>query len=186
METNDINYIESGRLVLRPLIESDFSLEYFRWLNDPVVNEFSQRRPFPAYFEDIRSYYEYYRKNPKEGFVLGIIAKKEKIHIGNIALVNLQPIHRCGEITILIGKRQYWNKGYGGEAIYALTKHAFLYHNLHRVFAGTFNPSFAKCVEKLGWKKEGEFRDRIWSDGRYRNQLWYGILREEFEESENR
>ena len=110
-----------------------------------------------------------------------MITREEHQHIGNIALVNIQRIHRCAEVAILIGETQYWNGGYGRESIYLVTKHAFLNMNLHRVFGGTFNPAFGKCVEKLGWRLEGELRDRIWSNGQYHHQTWYGLLKREFE-----
>ncbi|MFH1028995.1 MAG: GNAT family protein [Pseudomonadota bacterium] len=171
-------FIRGARIWMRPLLESDFNLKYFCWLNDPEVNRYSQRRPFPATWKSMTSYSQNLENNPHQGFVLAILADHE--HIGNIALVNLQLVHRCAEIAILIGDKNYWNQGLAAEAIYLVSKHAFLEMNLHRVFAGTFNPAFMRCVEKLGWVREGEFRERIWSGGRYHHQVWLGMLRSEF------
>lgn len=179
-KSDKLVYITGRRIILRPLIKSDFTVEYLSWLNDPVVNFYSQRRHFPSSWEDMVSYDKYYAKNPKKGFVLAIVTKRNNIHIGNISLVNVQYVNRCAEIAILIGNKRYWNRGYGQEAIYAITKHAFLSMNLHKIFAGSFNPAFVACVKKLGWKKEGEFRDAIWSNGSYHNQVWMAILRPEF------
>lgn len=173
-------YITGARVILRPLLEKDFTLEYLNWLNDPRVNRYSQRRPFPVGCEEMKQYNDFFLKNPRKGFVLAIIDKKRDAHIGNISLVNIQPVHRCAEIAILIGARAYWNRGYGAECIYLLTKHAFTHLNLHKILAGSFNPAFVKCVEKLGWTREGEFRERIWSHGRYHNQVWTSILKSEF------
>ena len=128
----------------------------------------------------MKKYNNYYSQNPREGFVLAVIEKNDNIHIGNVALVNIQPVHRCAEPTILIGNRNYWHKGYGSECIYILTKHGFTQLNLNKIFAGSFNPAFVKCVEKIGWIKEGEFRERIWSAGRYHNQVWMSMLKSEF------
>jgi ribosomal-protein-alanine N-acetyltransferase len=180
-DKNKLVFLEGPQVTLRPLLEEDFTMEYLKWLNDPEVNEYSQRRPFPIGLDSMKSYNDYYVKHPKQGFVLAIIVKSDQTHIGNIALVNLQPIHRCVEIAILIGNKNYWNGGYGAESIYLLTKHAFRNMNLHKVFAGTFNPAFARSVERIGWQKEGEFRDRIWSNGKYHNQVWMSILDREFE-----
>lgn len=177
---DNIVFIEGARTILRPLAEEDFTPRYLSWLNDPETNAFSQRRPFPVGSGRIRAYNDYYVEHPESGFVLAIIDKEQTCHIGNVSLVNIQPINRCAEIAILIGDTTYWNKGYAAEVIYLVTKHAFEAMNLHRVFAGTFNPAFVRCVEKLGWKREGEFRERIWSQGRYHNQIWLGILRSEF------
>lgn len=170
-----------GRTVdLRPLELSDFTDEYLRWLNDPAVNEFSQRRPFPQSRETMADYQRSLEQS-RSGYVLAIIERETGKHVGNIALVNLQPIHRCGEIAILVGSDEARGRGIGREAIYLVTKHAFEHHNLHRVFAGTFNPAFIRCVEGLGWTKEGVFRERIWSDGKYHDQTWLGVLKGEFQ-----
>ncbi len=183
MENNadrNLVYLSSKRVILRPLLEEDFTLEYLSWLNDPVVNEYSQKRPFPVGWERMKSYNEYYLKNPQEGFVLAIIDKNKKSHIGNIALVNIQLVNRCAEITILMGNKNYWNRGYGAECMYLLTKHAFNEMNLNKIFAGSFNPAFVRSVEKIGWDKEGEFKERIWCNGKYHNQVWMSILRSKF------
>jgi len=179
-KNGDLAYIVGQKVILRPLIEEDFTSEYLRWLNDPEINRYSQRRSFPLSWEDMKSYKEYFSKNPQEGFILAIIEKNKKIHIGNIAVVNIQLVNHCAEIAILIGNKDYWGKGYGAECMYLLTKHLFNYLNLNKVFAGSFNPAFVRCVEKLGWIKEGEFKERIWSNGRYHNQIWMSILKSEF------
>ena len=102
-------------------------------------------------------------------------------HIGNISLVNIEPIHRCAEIAVLIGEKSFWRQGFGREAIYLLTRHAFEAMNLHKVFAGSFNPAFVQCVEQLGWQREGTFRERIWSAGGFHDQIWLGLLESEFQ-----
>ncbi|MGA2331266.1 MAG: GNAT family protein [Syntrophales bacterium] len=180
IEKEGLVFIRGKRVILRPILEKDFTLEYLEWLNDPAINEFSQKRPRPSGWDDMKKYNNYYLQNPREGFVLAIIERSDNVHIGNVALVNIQPVHRCAEPTILIGNRNYWNKGYGSECIYILTKHGFTQLNLNKIFAGSFNPAFVRCVEKIGWKKEGEFRERIWSNDRYHNQVWMSILRSEF------
>lgn len=177
----ELVFITGKRVFLRPLLESDFTVDYLKWLNDPEINEYSQRRPYPVSWEDMKKYNDYYLQHPREGFVLAVIDKNDKVHIGNVALVNIQPVHRCAETAILIGNRDYWGKGYGAECIYLLTKHGFNYLNMNKIFAGTFNPGFVSCVEKLGWRKEGEFRERIWSNGRYHDQTWMSILKSEFQ-----
>lgn len=179
---NELLFLETPRLILRPLRESDYTETYLRWLNDPEVNRHSQRRPFPMGEQALRSYAEQFEKQPRSGFVLAIIDKEDGEHIGNISLVNIQLIHRCAEIAILIGDISRWGRGFGAEAMYILTRHAFEEMNMHRVFGGTFNPAFVKCAKSIGWKEEGRFRERIWSGGRYHDQIWLGILRHEFRE----
>lgn len=176
----EIVFIRGRSLVLRPFLERDFSEAYMAWLNDPEVNAYSQRRPFPVNWSGMRSHFEHHNAHPDKGYLLAMLAGEERRLIGSVALVNHQPVHRCAELAILIGDRSAWGRGYGTEALYLLAKHAFLYLNLHKVFAGTFNPSFIRCCEKLGWTKEGVFRERIWSNGRFHDQTWLSILAQDF------
>lgn len=178
--STSLTYLEGRNLRLRPLLEEDYTDEYLSWLNDPATNHMSQRRPFPCDREGMRSYARHYQANPQQGFVLAMVRKSDEAHIGNISLVNIQLVNRCAEIAILVGRTDARGQGLGSEAVYLLAKHAFTALNLHRVFAGTFNPAFVRCVEKIGWKQEGVFRERIWSDGAYHDQIWLAQLRRDF------
>ena len=175
-----LTYIEGSGLRLRPLLDEDYTDEYLGWLNDPVCNHLSQRRPFPCDRADMRAYAQQFSGQPGKGFVLAMIRKSDRAHVGNISLVNVQLVNRCAEIAILIGRADARGKGLGGEAVYLLARHAFQAMNLHRVFAGTFNPAFVRCVEKLGWVREGVFRERIWANGAYHDQVWLAQLRRDF------
>jgi RimJ/RimL family protein N-acetyltransferase len=177
---HDLIFIEGRNLILRPLLDEDYSDEYLTWLNDPVTNHMSQRRPYPCDRESMRGYAKQFSANPDKGFVLAMIRKSDDVHVGNIALVNVQLVNRCAEIAILIGRIDARGQGLGGEAVYLLTRHGFEAMNLHRIFAGSFNPAFVRCVEKIGWVQEGLFRERIWSGGRYNDQIWLGQLRRDF------
>lgn len=177
---DELIFLESQNLTLRPLLESDFSVRYLNWLNEPEVNEYSQRRPYPVSWQGMRSHWEYYGANPEKGYVLAIITKDTDAFIGTISIVNIQLVNRCAEIGILIGDKEMWNRSYGSEALYTVTKHGFQFLNMHKMLAGTFNPAFAKCCEKLGWTQEGAFRERIYSGGAYHDQLWFSMLDHEF------
>ncbi len=177
---SDLFFIEGRNLKLRPLLDEDYNDEYLAWLNDPVTSQMSQRRPYPCDRESMRAYAKQFSTTREKGFVLAIIRKSDGAHIGNISLVNVQLVNRCAEIAILIGRADARGQGLGSEAVYLLTRHGFEAMNLHRIFAGTFNPAFARCVEKIGWVREGLFRERIWSGGRYHDQIWLGQLRRDF------
>jgi len=180
-----LTFISGRELFLRPLLPEDFTARYLGWLNDPEINAFSQRRAHPLAWDDMRKYPDYYQANPGRGMVLAMVEKESGLHLGNISLVNLEPVHRCGEIAILLGEKNRWGRGLGAQAVYLLTRHAFEHLNLHRVFAGSFNPAFWALVGKLGWKQEGVFRERIWSAGRWHDQRWFAQLKSEFQARPN-
>lgn len=175
-------FIKGERLILRPLLEEDFTSEYLSWLNDPEVNRFSRRRAYPTSHEGMVAWPRSQAQHPEQGFILALIAE-DGVHIGNISLTNLHPVNRTAEISILIGRRDYWGRGYGSEAVELLTAHAFESLNLRLVHAGTINPSFRGIVEKLGWRQEGCLRERVFAEGAYHDQTLHALSREEFRAS---
>ncbi|MCB4755559.1 MAG: GNAT family N-acetyltransferase [Elusimicrobia bacterium] len=167
-----------GRSIyLIPFDTGDLNEQYLGWLNDPEVNKYSRRRYFSTTKEDAVRFLQ----NLKEGEeVLAIMTKEGDRHIGNIQYGPIDSISHCAEIRILIGDKSVWGKGFGTEAIYLLCKHLFLDRHLHRVEANSCNPSFLRCVEKLGWSMEGRLRERFRMDETYLDFHWMGILSPEF------
>jgi RimJ/RimL family protein N-acetyltransferase len=64
---------------------------------------------------------------------------------------------RCTGMTIIIGEKDKWGKGYGTEAGHLLVNYAFLRLDFHRVSICVvgFNERALKFWENLGFKKEG-------------------------------
>lgn len=79
-------------------------------------------------------------------------------------------------IGILIGDRNYWNKGYGRDAVIYLLRYLFTDRNMRVVELDTapFNVRAQRCFQSCGFKLVHQ--DRGQTGGR----LWYEIQREEF------
>ncbi len=84
---------------------------------------------------------------------------------------------------IVIGEKAYWGQGYGSDAICAVLRFAFQELNLHRVYlrARADNARGIRAYEKCGFRHEGQLREAIYSNGRYYDELWMGVLRPEFD-----
>ena len=173
-----IPFIVGKNIYLRQLMEEDINERYLSWLNDPEVLEFRTRRVFPSTMEDIKNLREDMRHN--KNLLLGIVTRDNDLHIGNITLGHIDWYHRKAEISILIGEKNVWGHGYGKEAIYLLSKHAFENANMHRVYAASPNPAFIKVVRNLGWTKEGEFREAFRHKDKYILIEYYSLLAAEF------
>jgi RimJ/RimL family protein N-acetyltransferase len=94
----------------------------------------------------------------------------------------LWPHGVCG-MSIAIGDRANWGQGYGYEAGELALGFAFNELNLHRVTATVFsyNERSLALVEKLGFRREGTFREFLQRDGERHDMLLYGLLRPEWE-----
>ncbi|TKA32072.1 hypothetical protein B0A50_01319 [Salinomyces thailandicus] len=106
--------------------------------------------------------------------------------IGQVTLDGLEPEqshHRHTDIGIDI-LPEYQGKGYGSEAIRWVLRWAFMAAGMHRVSIGAFeyNTGAIRLYEKLGFKKEGCIRENFWHEGRFWNDVHFGMLASEWSE----
>jgi RimJ/RimL family protein N-acetyltransferase len=83
----------------------------------------------------------------------------------------------------------YWlmpearGQGYATESASLLVEYAFETRGLHRVWGKVvaFNDASRGVLERLAFSEEGRLRDHEFLDGAYRDVLYYGLLREEWD-----
>ncbi|PYI28600.1 GNAT family acetyltransferase [Aspergillus indologenus CBS 114.80] len=90
--------------------------------------------------------------------------------------------HRGTSITIDIA-RPYRGQGYGSEAINWVLHWAFRRAGLHRVEiqALAYNEGAVRLYERLGFTLEGRRREAFWHDGRWYDDVVFGMLEREWE-----
>ena len=78
-------------------------------------------------------------------------------HIGNCMYYNINDTSDEAEIGIMIGDRDYWEKGYGTDAVTALVNYVFLRTDIKRVHLKTldWNLRAQQCFKKCGFKPYG-------------------------------
>ena len=88
-------------------------------------------------------------------------------------------------IQIIVGER---GKGYGTAAMRMLLKYAFLERRLNKFNSGCVagNTASAAMHQKLGCVQEGVRRQMYYSEGRYFDQLLFGLTKDEFIENEKK
>lgn len=113
---------------------------------------------------------------------LAICTIGDNKYIGNAYLTDIDYIYRKAESHILIGDHEYWGHGYGTDAYLQLLDFAFNQRNLHRIKALVLDDNLAsqKLHEKLGFVREGILRDSVYKDGKYKNQIVYGLLAKDY------
>ena len=82
----------------------------------------------------------------------------------------------------MIGRRDFWGKGYAFEAWSLLLEYAFRRLGLRKIIAAVVDGNGAsfKTLQKLGFQVEGRFRAQFWVDGEYRDQIFLGLFSDEF------
>ncbi len=104
--------------------------------------------------------------------------------IGELGLEVVDWVGRDAFVGLGIGETEYWNKGYGTDIMNVLLRYAFTEINLKRVTLTVFeyNPRAIRSYEKAGFRHEGQLRNLLHREGRRWNEIYMGILREEWME----
>lgn len=100
--------------------------------------------------------------------------------IGTIRLKVQNEQTRAADLGFVF-HRQYWNQGYATEAISAVLRVAFTTLGLHRVWAtcDTRNVGSRRVMEKVGMRREAEFRQDAFQKGQWRDSYLYAILEDD-------
>jgi RimJ/RimL family protein N-acetyltransferase len=173
-----VTTITSERLLFSTLGKEDVSERYLGWLNDPDVNQFLEIRFTPQTRETCEKYISDMERDPA-GYLFGIFDKATLEHIGNIKLGFINTHHQSGQLSLFIGEKSCWGKGYATESIGCLTKWGFDVLELERIEAGCYDTNIGslRAFLKVGYSVEGFFRNSVISEGRRIGCFWLGILR---------
>lgn len=109
-----------------------------------------------------------------------LIEKKDGTKIGLVVLELEGGLHELGYGVIPNERR----KGYCTEAVKIAVDYLFLSKPTVRIQAHTNvrNKASQRVLEKVGFKKEGTVRKRIFIRGRWRDEFLYSIIRKEWKE----
>lgn len=109
--------------------------------------------PFPQYLADYASELSY----PSPTRHRFAIETLDGEHIGNSAYYDINETKGEAELGIMIGYRDYWDKGYGANAVTTLVSHIFDQTNLERIYLKTLdsNRRAQRCFEKCGFTPYG-------------------------------
>ncbi len=111
---------------------------------------------YPRYLDDYTSEMRYPTPN-RQRFAIETIDGK---HIGNCTYYGIDETRGDAELGIVIGNRNYWNKGYGADAVTTLVNHIFHQTKLNRIYLKTLekNTRAQKCFAKCGFTPYGHLR----------------------------
>jgi len=84
-------------------------------------------------------------------------------HIGNCIYYDISESRSEAQLGIMIGNRNYWDKGYGADAVATLVNYIFCQTDLKRIYLKTldWNGRSQKCFKKCGFTPCG----RLVKDG---------------------
>jgi ribosomal-protein-alanine N-acetyltransferase len=175
--------LETPRLSLRRIVATDTEA-LFATFSDPAVMEFYGDPPHRSVEDSrdlIRRQERWYAQC--EGIRWGITLTGDEAVIGSCGFFLFDEEFRRAEMGYELA-RAYWRQGIMREALQAVMTYAFTSADLHRIEAvvnGANEPSKALLL-KLGFTLEGTLRQRFYFANRYWNDLYFGLLKDEWRE----
>ena len=167
------------RVFLRPFGKDD--AKYLqKWSNDAELRKLIGEVE-PMSEAETERFYEELRKD-KDRIWFVVVLKENGRVIGETGLLRMFRPWRTTDMTIIIGEREEWGKGYGTEAGHLLLDYAINRLGFHRVSIGVvgFNKRALNFWKRLGFKKEGIERDGYYCDDEYSDFVMMSILEDEF------
>lgn len=168
--------LTTNRLLLRNLSLSDVGDRYLEWLRDPVINRYLEVRFQEHMKPSVEAFIDSVNRS-SDSILFGIFLADGDRHIGNIKLGPINRRHHRAEISLLLGERAEWGKGYASEAIRAVSDFGLDRLGLHKIAAGCYedNVGSLRAFIKAGYSQEASLPDHWEVDGRFQAQLWLGI-----------
>ena len=151
--------IIGSKVRLRDKKMSDVRNDY-KWQSDPELAKLDAApvltMPFSVYLLDYAA--EIHR--PKLNRYPVAVETDDGRHIGNCTCYDIDDKTGEAQLGIMIGDRDYWDKGYGTDAVNTIVSHVFQATSLHRLYLKTldWNLRARKCFEKCGFTLYGQIR----------------------------
>jgi RimJ/RimL family protein N-acetyltransferase len=172
-------FLVGRRVFLRPFSEDD--LRYVqKWSNDSEIRRLTGEIA-PMSRQEAEEFYKHLRAD-KDRVWFAVVLKRGNRVIGEVGLLRMFRPWRCTDMSIIIGEKNMWGKGYGTEAGRLLLKYAFERLKFHRVSIGVvgFNDRAIRFWKSLGFKKEGVQKDGYYCDNEFSDFVMMSILEDQF------
>lgn len=128
---------------------------------------------FKDYTEEQELKWFEFISSSKNDIVFAIEDKDTGRYIGNCALHKINWDGKSCELGIFIGEKNYWNKGFGSDAVRSIIKFAFRHLNIAsiRLDVYRYNRRAIKVYKKCGFKLIKIERKNHFYNGKYWDTL---------------
>ena len=165
------------RIFLSPMSEEDAEI-YTVWMNDREITDNLGSSTMVFSEEAERDWIE---ENSGE-YQFAIIERESGEIIGNCGIQAVTHTFQRAELGLFIGEEENRNKGYGKEVLSLLLEYCFDTLNLHNVMLKvfSFNEQAIHTYNRVGFKEIGRRREAYYAKGRFWDEVYMDILKEEF------
>ena len=166
-----------GYLVkLRPMEPSDADA-LWRWHQDPDVFRW-MTDGYEQSLAQVRKRFDERPRNSYSDVLFGIEALLDGRLIGLVRLDGAEPETSCAELTVYLGEKEYWGRGYATDAVRTMCRYGFDKMRLHKITLTvvTENRAAHHIYRKVGFVEEGRLRQVFRRDGQWYDMFTMGLL----------
>ena len=175
--------LETDRLILRRFVMEDAGDMYRNWASEDEVTKFLT---WPAHAgievsrEVLRNWTASYGK--PDFYNWAVELKETGRVIGNLSVVRVREDTECAELGYCLGTR-WWGQGIMPEAGKEVVRYLFEEAGFSRIAAAHAkdNPKSGRVMQKIGMSYEGTLRKAGVCNQGVIDEVWYSILKEEYE-----
>lgn len=177
-------YFWQNELVrLRAMEESDWEDHYYNRFDTParrLLNYEVELPPTETEAKDLITRFGDFR--PGTGRIMFTITTLDGQSVGGINLNSIDAKNGTFSIGVQID-RDHRGKGYGTAAMEIVLRYAFYERRLNKYYGSVLegNIASATMLRKLGCVEEGRRRQMVYTQGRYYDEIVFGLTRSEFE-----
>ncbi len=172
--------VVGARLELRRFDERMISDTYLGWLNDKALMRYSRQREIEHTRDTARAYLRTFDGSPSRFW--SIHRRSDGGAIGTLTTY-FDPVHRTGDIGILVGAADARGKGFGREAWGLGLDYLFRGEGVRKATGGTsaLNAPMVRISRSWNMRLEGTLKEQELVDGRPADVLLFGLLSAEWE-----
>jgi RimJ/RimL family protein N-acetyltransferase len=179
-------YWQGDKIRLRPIQLDDAERFFAASLDSPARQVLQLGIELPTSVELMRASLErYVGCKDADGVILFVVENQEGVNVGGISLHSRDQKNGTFGFGIVID-REHRRRGYAEEAARILMRYGFWERRYQKCDSGCVptNEASIRFHEKLGFVEEGRRRRRFFFNGRYYDDVLFGLTREEFDARE--
>ena len=156
---DNIKFIEGSLTNIRTKKIQDLELDY-KWRTDPLLCALDATVPITISSKNFISRETDDLKYPVPWSEKFAVETKEGKHIGNCMYYDIDIINQEAEVGIMIGDKNFWDRGYGCDALSTLVNYIFGFTNINKLYLHTLmtNKRAQNSFKKVGFSKVKEIR----------------------------
>ena len=163
---------EGDKVRLVPLDREKHLENALKWFNDPEITEWLETGDWPLTKGAEEEFFRAADRQDRANVQFAVESLQGE-HVGFSGLRSIDWQSRVAVSGSVIGRKDLWNKGLGGDSVKVRNRYAFEVLGLRLLIATVIadNTRSLAMLAHAGYEEVGRVPERYWKRGAYRDQI---------------